>query len=188
MKKFKFIFLIIALLTFNDLIAQKYENWTVGVGVNIIDNDGNVKKDLFNSRKSWNSLNCPSVFLVGYKLNELVSFEFSESFNAFDKGKTINAEKIKSPQFFSSTMIKGVLHPNAFFDTGRFDTYINGGFGITTIHRNVLLQPNLGLGLNYFVADGVALGLQASAFFGVTQVKNNFLMYSITLKSSLSKL
>jgi hypothetical protein len=43
-------------------------------------------------------------------------------------------------------------------------------------------------GINYFVADGVALGLQASAFFGVTQVKNNFLMYSITLKSSLGKL
>ena len=169
-------------------IAQKYENWTIGVGMNIIDNDGNVKKDLLNSRKSWNSLNCPSVFLVGYKLNELVSFEFSESLNNFDKGKTINAEILKVPQFVSCSMIKGVLHPNAFFDTGRFDTYINGGFGITTIYRNVLLQPNLGLGLNYFIADGVALGFQASAYFGVTQVTNNFLMYSFTLKSSLSKL
>ncbi|MCE2743281.1 MAG: hypothetical protein LW701_06920 [Fluviicola sp.] len=188
MKNFKLILLIIISLTYNDIIAQKYEKWTVGVGINIIDNDGNVKKDLMNSRKSWNSLNCPSVLLVGYKLNELVSFEFSESFNAFDKGKTINGELLKSPQFVSCSMIKGVLHPNAFFDTGKFDTYINGGFGITTIHRNVLLQPTLGTGINYFVADGVALGLQASAFFGVTQVKNNFLMYSITLKSSLGKL
>lgn len=189
MKILKIVVISFSILTFGHSFSQKLDKWSVSLGVNVIDNNGKVKSDFFRVKSDWNCLPFPSTLNVGYKYNDYFTFEFSEALNSFEKWKVINGEKVQKTHFVTSSTLNGKFHLNSLYNpSSKLDLYTGGGFGITTIRDIVLLQPTLASGFNYWIKEGVAINCQAAAFFGVTQVKNNFLMYTATLKVMLPKL
>lgn len=189
MKQICIVFILLSVFSFEKVNAQISDKWVIGLGVNIIDNDGSPYSDLLSSRKCWNSITMPSSLTVEYKYNDMFSFEFHEALNCFEKGKFVNKSIILKNQYVTATQLNGKFHINSLYSgLSWFDPYFNGGFGITTIDRNVLLQPNLAVGSNFWIAEGVALSFQGSANFGISKVYNNFLMYTISLKSNIKNL
>ncbi|MBI1836134.1 MAG: hypothetical protein HYR91_02595 [Flavobacteriia bacterium] len=183
MKTLKITLFTICCLYFGSSFSQYEKTWSIGLGANMIDNDGNAFGNFLNIKKGWNTLPFPNTLTIGYKYNDWFKFEFMEAINCFEKGKYENGIKMTRPQYFYSTSIQAQAHVNNLYNKIMwFDPYFNAGVGVTAIDHIVLLQPNTGLGSNFWLDKSIAINVQALGFFGITQVKNNFIMYTIGLK------
>lgn len=119
----------------NRKINDSYDgNWSIGVGVNVVDDSGKKFKD-FNTSENWN-FSMPLTVNVEYYNNNILSFAIMLSFNEYVAGKNIDDTGFIIKDFEASYMAVDFatkFYLRDFFHTSKFDPYGFLGFGYTKI-------------------------------------------------------
>lgn len=109
-------------------------NWSIGVGINIVDDSGKQFKE-FNTSENWN-VSKPLVVNVEYFHNVFVSFALQLSFNEYVAGKNIDDTSFVIEDYEASYMAVDFatkFYLRDFFYPARFDAFGSLGFGYTKI-------------------------------------------------------
>lgn len=142
--------------------------WTVGAGVNIVDNDGRQFKDIF-STKNWNFGN-PISLNIENKISNYFAGNFAITFNKFTPKKEQNYVNLeKSHTFFAMDATIKYFYDEYFMPNQRFDpfeAYLVGGLGFTTISITSTASFDFGLGFNFWFLRDFGLRLQTLGKFG----------------------
>jgi OmpA-OmpF porin, OOP family len=197
MKKRILLLLTIALFSYTGVNAQGLESWNIGVGMNIIDDDGK-PGGLFNISDGWNMLPYPSKFTIEGEFGNGLSLEAGISFNNHKKGKIIN--NMPSPanrNYMAFDFLAKYNLSESFGFPESFGPFLAGGFGYrtlgTTAYTNASgvdytipfagnLGFNFGAGANFWVTEKVGLQVQSLAKFGSADITHsNHLQHSISL-------
>ena len=119
----------------DQIINDLYDgNWSIGVGVNVVDDSGNQFKD-FNTSENWN-FSQPLTICVEYYHDVFVSFALMLSFNEYIAGKNIDYTGYVIEDHEASYMAVDFatkFYFRDFFYPIRFDPYGFLGFGYTKI-------------------------------------------------------
>lgn len=162
--------------------------WIIGLGWNVIDDDGKPFDKLFDANNSWHvvpypsKLSCEKVFIQGW------SIEAAANYNQMKSGKTVNNDVVKSTQTFISFDINGKFSFSEFMKNKIFfDPYLLHGFGYT--YRGVgklshAPTANIGLGFNCWVYDDmIGIRVQSQAKFAIASPfitsSGNYLQHSL---------
>lgn len=162
--------------------------WIVGLGWNVIDDDGKPFNKLFDASNSWNvvpypsKVSCEKVLLQGW------SVEFAANYNQLKSGKTQNNDVVKSTQSFISADINGKFSFAEFAkNLAFFDPYVLHGYGYT--YRGAgkttsTATANIGLGFNCWVYnDMIGINVQSQAKFAIKspfiKTSGNYLQHSL---------
>jgi len=163
--------------------------WTVGLGWNVIDDDGKPFNKLFNASNSWNVVPYPSKLSCEKDLIQGWSVEVAVNYNQLKTGKTVNNDVLKSTGSFISADINGKF---SFLDLIKnkipyFDPYVLHGYGYT--YRGVgkyssVPTANIGLGFNVWVYDDmIGINVQSQAKFAINspfiKTGGNYLQHSL---------
>ena len=179
-------------------VMMKRTPWTVGLGWNIVDDNGNKYKMLFDAKNSWNMAYYPSILRCEKYFDKGWSAVFNASFNQYKSGKFIN--DYINPRTGSSIFMAYDL--NAKYDFTYLydisdkwfhklekiiDVYATSGFGFTyRKNPNTSVSPcatyNIGFGTTAILYDGWGINLEAMSKFGLQapfyETGTNYLQYS----------
>ncbi len=169
--------------------------WMIGIGGNVVDDDGSPFKYLFNAMPRWNVRPYPTRLTVERSLNNSFSIEGAFNFNTYKGFKIINNEVGKAGIFLSLDMnFKNSINKMLGKD-GRFDPYFVYGAGAT--FRSVRSLPiggniNVGLGSNFWITRAFGINIQSVAKFGMSPTRfyktsQNYLQHSLSFVIKLQK-
>lgn len=179
----KIVLAIIFLFTLS-VSAQDAKKWTVGVGVNFIDNSNSQNGNYFNV-SNWNSTLSVSKLSAQYEFykNFAVSSEFT--FNRLDKDKDQNGGVIESNLSYFGWDFNGRYNTTGLFKLPSkyvIEPVVGVGLSWTDGISNQSL--NAGLAFGYFFNDVYGVRLQTLGKFASetdTTVGNNMIQHSIEL-------
>ncbi len=182
--------------TKSGIIKRKGFNkyWIIGVGGNVVDDDGNPFKKLFNVLPRWNVRPYPTRLTVERAMDKSFSIEGAFNFNTYKPSKIINNEVGRAGIFLSlDCNLKNDF--NRMLNTeGWFNPYIIYGVGAT--YRTVRTLPiggnlNIGFGFNIWLSRVVGINFQSIAKFGVStrfpRSSSNYLQHSTGIVIKLQK-
>lgn len=168
-------------------MGEKKNIWLFIGGWNVVDDNGNPFKKLFNLRPSWNVRPYPAQLSAEKYFNDNWTFGGILNYNLYKPGKLINHTTIEGrfpffsidgfAKYYFDELIK--LHED-------FDMYAPMGLGYTLriappYHNTITL--NLGLGFNYWINGIVGINVQSVAKFGLRspliKTGSNYLQHSI---------
>ncbi|OBQ55580.1 hypothetical protein JJL45_07075 [Tamlana sp. s12] len=183
---------------------QFENNWSFGIGLNIVDDSGNAINHLFdikeNRRYNWAFEN-PITLSVEYYWHSNISFFSTTSFNQFKSGKSIDGTVVgpeNQPNFFAVD-IGSKYSFRKFIKSKVFDFYAGASLGYTTIGdytndvTGLPVDPknrftiNPTAGLNIWMTKNIALNMSGSAKFTYTPDTSHYLQYNLGLVYLLSK-
>lgn len=165
--------------------ALKKTPWTVGIGGNVIDDDGKPFKNLFNVSETWNFLPYPTRLTLDGYIKGGFSAQLEVSYNKYKIGKNINSEIIPGQWSVISSDVNFKYALNYQIKNMKwFDPYVLLGLGYT--QRSGAAKPNtvtynMGLGFNIWIIDFMALNLQSSAKFSMIEGTSNYLQHTVGL-------
>ncbi|MEO6305614.1 MAG: hypothetical protein ABIP51_20800, partial [Bacteroidia bacterium] len=109
---------------------EKY--WIIGIGGNVVDDDGNPFRKLFNAPLRWNVRPYPTRLTVEKYLKNSFSVEGAFNFNTYNPGKIINNDQTHGFGIFLSGDLNFKNDLNKITKLpGRFNPYIIYGLGAT---------------------------------------------------------
>ncbi len=162
--------------------------WIVGLGWNVIDDDGRAFKKWFDANKAWNVVPFPSKLSCEKALIQGWSVELAVNYNQLKNGKLINGDIIKTNKTFISADINGKFSFSDFMKKKTFfDPYLLHGYGYTwrdgSTHSSVA-TANIGLGFNCWVYnDMIGINVQSQAKFALVspfiKTSSNYLQHSL---------
>lgn len=161
------------------------EYWILGLGGNVVDDDGSPFKYLFNAAPRWNLRPYPTRISIEKSLKYTFSIETVFNFNQYKASKIINNEVGKSGIFFSTDINLKNDFNRMIKQEGWFNPYVVYGLGGT--FRTVRSLPiggnlNLGFGFNIWLTSYVGINFQSIAKFGVStrfpRSSSNYLQHS----------
>lgn len=167
--------LIISLLFTTLVNAQAGDDvsdvpWTIGIGVNIVDNDGLHRPFKTNN---WNFKN-PISINIERKITSAWSGNFAITINSLESDNPQNgAYVIQDRTFFALDVTGRYTYDRLFMDTPRvdpFEAYLLAGFGYTSAISQDAINFDLGLGFNIWIIQDIGIRLQTMGKFGS---KNN---------------
>ncbi len=169
--------------------------WTIGLGWNIVDDNGNAWKKIFAVSSSWNALAFPSAFKVEKYIDKGWSGMFNFAVDQYKVGKLINSDiPSTSSSLFMSFDLNAKYDFTELYDvntkwfglpTKMFDFYAASGFGYT--YRNTARFGgagtfNIGFGMNAIFYKGWGMNIQAMSKFGLAspffKTPTNYLQYN----------
>ncbi|MAQ75788.1 MAG: hypothetical protein CL613_05590 [Aquimarina sp.] len=179
--------LLITLLTQN-LSAQKKDAnpWVLGIGVNIINDSGEILSGLFNLSENYHYKNPISASIEKrFALNH--GFEVLFSNNTFLTGKRVNGQILTEDRSFMAFdgHYKNYIS-NLWQNTYRaiYEGYFLIGSGMTIIEDKNSITGNLGLGINWFLTEQMRLSTQAIGKVGLQANQgsaSNYIQFNIGL-------
>lgn len=168
--------------------------WILGIGGNVVDDDGSPFKHLFDVGSRWNLRPYPSRLTVERSLKHTFSVEGAFNFNQYKGSKIINGEVGQSGIFFSADVnLKNDFNKMVNMD-GWFNPYVVYGAGLT--YRTVRSMPiganlNVGFGFNIWVSRSFGINFQSIAKFGVStrfpHSSANYLQHSTGIVYKIQK-
>ncbi|MBI1836183.1 MAG: hypothetical protein HYR91_02845 [Flavobacteriia bacterium] len=184
MKLYRLLLIGLLLTSVNSFAQEKKIGpWNVGIGFNLIDNDGLPTSQLFKMNTNWSKFPFPNTITVGYTFKEKFELEFNQSLNTFQPGTLINGVSNQTSQFFSSSAFNGKYHVNSLYKKMLwFDPFLNVGMGMTAIRKTEFFYPSVGLGANFWFGEHMGMNIQSSANFGVMSNASNYLFHVLTFK------
>ncbi len=161
-------------------------SWIIGLGWNVVDDDGKPFKDLFRFRPSWNILPYPTRLSLDRYIAKGWSAELLFNFNMYKPTKDINNVIISGTYLFFSLDMMGKYDLNQLIETGTwFNPYATFGLGgtVRTIKANPISGTiNLGLGFNIWFNEHWGLNFQSLAKFAISpnfiRTSSNYLQHS----------
>jgi OOP family OmpA-OmpF porin len=166
----------------------KKRPWAIGLGWNVVDDDGSPFKYLFSARRSWNIPAYPTQLTYQRFYSNNIIGEAVFNFNKYNPGKIINGFSNLAGLFLS-------LDINLKYDFGnikgwRFAPFfVLGGGGTARTVRSKLIDANInaGLGFSFWMGKRRRFGLnfQSLAKFAVKRnffrTNANYLQHSAAL-------
>jgi hypothetical protein len=158
--------------------------WTIGLGVNFIDNTSTLNNQFLNSSKHWNFIPALSIFSVERSFSEKVSVSSSIAMNVISSEKLQNGTTLAEDVNYYGLDINGKF----FFDDyivkqSKIDSYVVLGLGINSVDDVTNQTGNFGLGLNFWLQPNLGLRLQTVGKYGFDQnvLLNNNIQHSAEL-------
>lgn len=119
----------------NRRVNDHYGNWSVGAGINMVDDSGMKGKDFFNTKENWNVSN-PYLVSVEYYLDNQWSIFASGSLNKYVSGKNIDSTGVIVKGFAADYFAADLAARFSFgdiFSSYNFDFYMFLGLGYNKI-------------------------------------------------------
>lgn len=150
--------------------------WIVGVGWNIVDDNGSPGR-IFNVG-DWNLKSYPTSIRVEKDYKDGFNFIFMGAYNQYNGAKTINSEVGVSSTFLSfdlgakyNYMALYNINEEWFnFSHDVFDIYTSLTLGVTvrnTAKIGTIPTANLGFGMNAFIYNGWGINIDVQGKFGL---------------------
>ena len=145
--------------------------WMLGIGWNVVDDDGRAFCQPFDAKQSWNYQLYPTRLNADFYLRKGLSIEFTGCYNQYKAGKLINDSTNVSGLFLSFDANVKYSFYSFFLPSKWFDPYVSLGLGGT--HRDTYettFQPtfNAAIGANFWIYRGLGIQIQTSGKFGIT--------------------
>ncbi|MDP1801233.1 MAG: hypothetical protein Q8L81_07775 [Bacteroidota bacterium] len=172
--------------------SDKY--WIIGIGGNVVDDDGSPFKKLFNVLPRWNVRPYPTRLTVERSLSHSFSIEGAFNFNTYKPTKIINNELGKAGIFLSLDLNVKNDFNRMFNSEGWFNPYVVYGAGAT--YRTVRSLPiginaNIGFGFNIWLSRSIGINFQSIAKFAASRRfprgSGNYLQHSTGLVFKIQK-
>lgn len=179
--------LFITSLSFGQATTVLDVPWTIGLGVNIVDNDG----DQFGSlNNNWNFKN-PITLSGEYRFKKYLAGNMTISFNSLSSDNLQNGVKLPTNSLLFAMDANAKLYFDQFFmpdyKLNWIEMYVLAGLGYTTVELDSTNTGtfNGGLGLQVWFNDmkNFGLRLQAAGKWGFVDQRylNNYKQYSFEL-------
>lgn len=198
MKRKLFITLAIFFLIGTNTKAQFFETlrtspWIIGAGWNIVDDNGQKTKNIFDFKNSFNIPPYPATLRVEKFYKDGISFVFNGSYNRYQSKKVINGDLNQTTTFlafdlgakYNFSYLYNINQEWFNFDSDVFDYYLAMGMGVTFRNTDQVGNSgtvNIGFGLNSFVYNNWGINLEAVGKFGLSgkfiQTAANYTQYS----------
>lgn len=185
MKKYLLIgsFLISTLITAQTVNLDTDVPWTVGIGVNIVDNDG-FRFDKPFDTGNWNFKNPLSVN-VERKWRDFFSTNLAITLNKLTKdNKQNNGFITESSNLFAIDLTGRFIFDQYIWDQNPridpFEGYVLAGFGYTSVLSTDSFMFDLGLGFNFWLYEDIGLRIQTMGKFGFNdyQYLKNYIQHT----------
>lgn len=184
----KIIFLLLSVITVQGFAQEEkkeeIKKWTVGFGINFIDNTSTLNNQYLNSSKQWNFIPTLSVFSVERSLSENFSLASVVAMNVLSSKKLQNGIIIAEDANYYGLDVNGKF----FFDDyivsqSKIDTYLVLGLGINSVDDVTNQSGNYGLGINFWIQPNLGLRIQTLGKYGFEQetLLNNHIQHTAEL-------
>lgn len=178
----KKIITVLALVISTLAVAQESSKWTVGVGVNVIDNSSTADGVFFQS-KDWNILPVISKFSIGYEVKENLTVAGEIALNKYSSNNQHNGSyDLASDVSFVGIDLNAKYNVDHFFtDSKKFDASVIGGFGSFWVDGVSNQSLNPGLALDFWLGEDYGIRLQTlgRVAFDNEKFGNNHIQHSI---------
>ncbi|MFS4469293.1 OmpA family protein [Maribacter sp. 2210JD10-5] len=155
-------------ITAKDSIVQS--SWIVGIGINAVDDSGNVFDGLFNVSDEWNILPYPSRVSIGRYFKNGLGIEAIGTLNRYKEGKivdqSINTDDIN--YFGVDARITYDLN-KIIGQTAWFDPYVGIGAGYTDANNIGRGTYNAVVGFRTWISDKWGLDFNSSGKWAMSQ-------------------
>lgn len=199
---------LVASLLFSSMNAQEEElqitakdsivisSWMFGVGVNAVDDSGNVFSGLFNVADEWNMVPFPSRLSIGRYFKSGLGVEAIGTYNQYKEGNIIDG--VPSPENIDYFGIDARLTYDLnkiIGQTGWFDPYVGIGIGYTDANKVGRGTYNAAVGFRTWFSDRWGLDFNSTGKWsmgGENGVSNHIqhaagVVYQFGIEKGLSK-
>ncbi|WP_191860204.1 hypothetical protein [Hanstruepera ponticola] len=185
MNKYVFIgfFFISSLMSSQSINLDTDVPWTIGVGVNIVDNDGFRFDDPFDA-DNWNFKN-PLSINVERKWRDFFSTNLAITLNKLTKdNKQNNGYLTESSNLFAIDLTGRFIFDQYIWEQNPridpFEGYVLAGFGYTSVLSKDSMMFDVGLGFNFWLYEDIGIRLQTMGKFGFNdyQYLKNYIQHT----------
>lgn len=144
--------------------------WMVGVGWNVVDDDGRNFSHLLDYENSWQYLPYPTTLSVDRYIKKGMSVEAIAAFNIYDASKVVNDTTGLSGYFGSFDATFKYSFYQFLQPTRWFDPYVGAGVGFVyrEAYKDDLVPTcNVTLGMNFWIKN-FGIRLQTAGKLGLT--------------------
>jgi hypothetical protein len=164
-------------------IAQESSKWTVGFGVNAIDNTSTQDAVYFQT-KDWNVAPVISKFSASYDVQQHLAVGTEVAINKYMANKTHNGVQgaITSDLNFVAVDVNAKYNVDHFFTQSKwFDASVIGGVGFFWLGTEANQSVNPGVALDFWLADGYGIRLQTLGRVALdnNKIGNNHIQHSV---------
>lgn len=166
-------------VTAKDSIVQS--SWIIGVGLNAVDDSGNVFDGIFNVGQEWNIVPYPSRISIGRYFKSGLGVEAIATYNKYMEGNTIDNAIIMEdvPYYgFDARLTYDLNHIVG--QMGWFDPYLGIGLGYTDANNEGRGTYNAVLGFRTWFSDRWGLDFSSTGKWAMTtsDVVTNHIQHS----------
>lgn len=181
-------------ITAKDSIVQS--SWIVGVGLNAVDDSGNVFDGIFNVGKEWNIVPFPSRVSIGRYFKNGLGLEAIGAYNTYMEGNIIDGNVISEDIDYYSFDGRITYDINKIIgQTGWFDPYVGVGAGYTDANNKGRGTYNAVVGFRTWFSDRWGLDFNSTGKWAMSQgegATNHIqhaagVVYQFGIKKGLSK-
>ena len=158
-------------------VALRTTPWTFGLGWNIVDDNGNPWKKIFDVNKAWNLAPYPGSVRAEKDMTKGWSVMFNFDINQYYVGKIINSDRNTKSSLFMSFDLNAKYDFKHLFDfsskigfpPNQWDVYMASGFGYTSRNSNKVKGCgtfNIGFGTTAIFYKGWGMNLEAMSKLG----------------------
>lgn len=162
-------------------MAQESPKWTIGFGVNAIENSAD-KDALYFVPKNLNILPVMSKFTVSYDVQKYFTVGTEVAINKYTTNKKHNGDYVMLEDAnFIAVDINAKYNVDHFFTKAKwFDASVVGGVGYFWLGTETNQSVNPGLALDFWLGDGYGFRLQSLArvAFENFKLNNNHIQHS----------
>ena len=124
----------------NKRVHYNYGNWSIGAGINTVDDSGTKGKDLFNTKENWNTT-FPFTANLEYYIDNQWSISLAGSTNKYVSEKNIDNTGLIIQGYgadYLAVDLAARFYFGDFFSTYSFDTYVflGGGYNIIGAYKS----------------------------------------------------
>lgn len=164
--------------------AIKNPKWTIGFGVNFIDNTSTLNNQFLNTSKQWNSIPTLSQISVEKSISDKFSLVSNLSFNVLSTERLQNGILITKNVNYYGFDVNGKFFFDDFIaNQSKVDAFLVLGLGVNSVDNVTNQSGNFGLGFNFWLQPNVGLRLQTLGKFGFEQntLLNNHIQHTAEL-------
>ncbi|WP_324027979.1 OmpA family protein [Maribacter sp. BPC-D8] len=155
-------------ITAKDSIVQS--SWIFGVGLNAVDDSGNVFDGIFNVGQEWNIVPFPSRVSIGRYFKSGLGLEAVGTYNQYKEGNIIDAVVITDNISYFGIDSRVTYDINKIIgETGWFDPYVGIGAGYTDANNKGRGTYNAVVGFRTWFSDRWGLDFSSTGKWAMSQ-------------------
>lgn len=200
--------ILFSILCIQFLSAQQWDertnshdsnDWSIGIGVNGVNDSGESFKEIFNVSDYWN-FGTPIYVNAEYYINNKFSIGATVSFNKYKEGKVVDHDIILKDHEASYIAfdLAGKFSFRELLKSKAIEPFVFIGAGYTNIgdHESVIegvipaegrMTLNAGLGCNYWFSPNWGLGVNALGKYGLGEGVTNQSQVSLGILYAIFK-
>ncbi|MEP2279425.1 OmpA family protein [Maribacter sp.] len=155
-------------ITAKDSIVQS--SWIFGVGLNAVDDSGNVFDGIFNVSEEWNIVPFPSRVSIGKYFKSGLGLEAIGTYNEYKEGNIIDGEiNLEDISYFGIDGRVTYDINKIIGETGWFDPYVGIGAGYTDANNKGRGTYNAVVGFRTWFSDRWGLDFNSTGKWAMSQ-------------------